>query len=116
MKTKKEFLENYASNPKLTKKVLKAGGLTWNEIKEMGWDCFNAASGSVPGMIYHSDTVKFAKNNFLEINEQLQNFENYCGPLDKPKFSEGETNYYNWFAWFAWENTISEILSYLENN
>lgn len=113
MKTKKDFLENYSSNPELAKKVLKAGGLSWNEIKEMMWDCYDASSGSVPGMIYYKDTVSFAKKNLILIIDSLNKVENECGLINKP--TDDETIYYNWLTWFAWENTMSEVLNYLEN-
>jgi hypothetical protein len=115
MKTKAAFLSDHASNPDLARKTLKAGGLTFAEIKEMMWDAYAANTGSVPGMIYYSDTVQFAKDNLNEIHEQLRTFEEECGQLEVPKFSEDETQYYNWLAWFAWENTMSELLSYLED-
>lgn len=110
MKTKKDFLENYSQNPKLAKKVLKAGGLSWSEIKEMGWDAYDPRSGSVPGMIYYADTVSFAKKNHLLILEALSNFES---ELDKPSLAN-KNEYFNWLSWFAWENTMSEVLNYLE--
>lgn len=114
MKTKKDFLENYASIPDLAKKVLTAGGLSWDEINEMGWDAYDAGTGSVPGMIYYSDTVKFAKTNHLLILQALDNFEQEYGRLENKPSPLDEDYYFNWLAWFAWENTISEVLSYLE--
>lgn len=114
MKTKKEFLTNYSSNPELAKKVLKAGGLTWEEIKEYPNDYYDASSGSVPGMIYYHDTVKFAKRNIISILNALNQFENEFGLLEN-KPTDDETQYYNWLAWFAWENTMIEVLHYLES-
>lgn len=114
MKTKKEFLENYSSNPDLAKKVLKAGGLDWNTIKENPNDYYAANTGSVPGMIYYADTVKFAKRNIISILNALNEFENECGLLEN-KPTDDETNYYNWLAWFAWENVMSEVIGYLED-
>lgn len=114
MKTKKEFLSDYSSNPELAKKTLNAGGLTWDEIKEMKWDAYDASSGAVPGMIYYVDTVKFAKNNLVLIMNALNQFESECGLLEN-KPTDDETNYYNWLAWFAWENTMSEVLNYLDS-
>jgi hypothetical protein len=116
MKTKKDFLENYASNPDLARKTLNAGGLTWEDIKEMKWDAYAADTGAVPGMIYYADTVKFAKRNQQAILDQLRQFEEEAGQLDVPRYSDGETQYFNWFAWFAWENTIYEVLNYLEED
>ena len=115
MKTKNDFLENHCSYPELAKKTLRAGGLSWEEIAEMGWDCYDASNGAAPGMIYYSDTVKFGKNNFALIFEALDRFEYDCGKLNKPCITkDGEENFYNWLAWFAWENTMSEVLNYLE--
>ena len=113
MKTQKDFLENFASHPELAKKTLKTGGLSWNDIKEMGWDAYTANNGSVPGMIYYSDTVPFAKKNLVLIMNALNDFENECGLLEN-KPTDDETTYYNWLAWFSWENTMSEVLNYLE--
>lgn len=114
MKTKKEFLNSYSSNPKLARLTLNAGGLSWSEINEMKWDAYAANTGAVPGMIYYEDTVKFAKKNQSLIHESLSQFESDCGKLDVPRFSDDETTYFNWLAWFAWENTMSEVLNYLE--
>ena len=114
MKTKKDFLENYSSNDELAKKTLKAGELSWSEIKEIKWDAYDASSGVVPGMIYYADTVKFAKNNLVLIMNALNQFESECGLLEN-KPTDDEQTYYNWLAWFAWENTIGEVLNYLEN-
>jgi len=113
MKTKKDFLENYASNSKLAKKTLKQGGVSWNDIKEYPDDYYAANTGSVTGMIYYSDTVKFAKKNHLEILQALDDFQSDCGKLDVPS-TRDETEYFNWLAWFAWENTMSEVINYLE--
>lgn len=114
MKTKSDFLNEYASHPELARKTLNAGGLSWLDIKDMMWDAYDASSGSVPGMIYYADTVKFAKQNHLLILQALDQFEDECGKLNKPN-PTSETRYFNWLAWFAWENTMSEVLNYLES-
>jgi len=115
MKTKKDFLNNFSNNPELAEKVLKQGGLTWSEIKEMGWDAYTANTGSVPGMIYYSDTVPFSEKNHLLILKTLDEFERETGsPLENKPSPTDETQYFNWLAWFAWENTMSEVLNYLE--
>lgn len=114
-KTKANFLSNHSTNPKLAEKTLKQGGLSWSEIKDMMWDAYAANTGSVPGMIYYKDTVSFAKRNQNLILESLREFEDQCGKLDVPRFSDGEETYYNWLAWFAWENTMGEVLSFLES-
>lgn len=111
MKTLKNFLEN-CSDPTLAKVTLKAGGLSFKEIKNYMWDCYDANTGTVRGMIYYSDTVKFAKKH--HILQALDVFENEYGkPTNKPN-TTNETQYFNWLAWFAWENTLRELLSYLE--
>lgn len=115
MKTLSDFLTNYASNPELAKKTIKQGGLSFYEIKEMGWDAYAANTGAVPGMIYYSDTVKFAKKHHLLILQALENFESECGKLEDKPSPADETQYFNWLAWFAWENVMSELLNYLEN-
>ena len=110
-KTLKNFLSN-CSNPELFKKVWKQGGLSFDEIKEYPNDFYTANTGSVPGMIYYTDTCKFAKKNVWEILEQLQNFEEEIGqPLEKPSDVQ---QLQNWLTWFAWENMMSELISYLE--
>lgn len=113
MKTKKDFLNNYSSNPELAKKTLNQGGVSWSDLKEYPQDYYTANTGAVTGMIYYSDTVKFAKKNIFLILQALNQFESECGQLDKP--TDDETTYYNWLAWFAWENTMGEVLNYLED-
>lgn len=114
--SKKEFLEDYASNPELARKTLKQGGLKWQEIKDMGWDVAYAANtGAVPGMIRYSETVKFAKRNHLQILQALQEFENEYGILSNKPEPTNETKYFNWLAWFAWEHTMNEVLDYFES-
>lgn len=122
MKTKKEFLSNYASNPKLAELTLKQGDVDWSDIVERPNDYYDASSGSVSGMIYYVDTVNFAKDNHLLILQALQEFEDEVGQLtNKPKLSynsrtnewENETQYFNWLSWFAWEYTMGEVIDYL---
>jgi len=114
MKTKKDFLNN-CSNPELAKKTLNAGGLSWEQIKKMGWDAYTANTGAVPGMIYYTDTVKFAKKNHLLILQALDQFKDETGAkLDNKPNPTNKQLYFNWLAWFAWENTMSEVLNYLE--
>ena len=115
MKTKSEFLSNYASNPNLAKKVLSQGGVEWNDIRQYPDDYYAANTGAVPGMVYYSDTVKFAKKHHLEILQQLDEFEDECGRLENRPRATDETQYFNWLAWFAWENTMSEVINYLES-
>jgi hypothetical protein len=112
MKSKRNYLENYARHPKLSELTLSQGGVDWKTIKENPEDYYAANTGSVTGMIYYSDTVPFAKKNLVLIMNALNEFEEECGRLDKP--TDDETTFYNWLAWFAWENTMSEVISYLE--
>ena len=111
--TKKEFLSEYASQPELAEKVLAQGGVAWSEIKERGWDVYDAGSGAVPGLIYYKDTVRFAKKNILLILKAKAVFESECGILSNMPDPTDEDIFYNWLAWFAWENTLSEVLSFL---
>lgn len=115
MKTKKTlslFFEN-CSNPELFKKIWKQGGLSFNEVKKYPNDYYAANTGSVPGMIYYSDTCRFAKKNVWLILDQLASFEEETGTsLDKPKDAQ---LFQNWLTWFAWENMMSELINYLED-
>ncbi len=114
MKTLKDFFENYSSNPDLHKKVWRQGSVDFSDVKEYPNDYYDASSGSVSGMIYYSDTVKFAKRNAGEILLELNRFENECGVLtNKP--TEDETQYFNWLSWFAWESMMGELIAYLED-
>lgn len=114
-KTKKKFLENYASNLELSKLILEQGDVDWVDIVERPHDYYDPSSGSVPGLIYYEDTVKFGKDNHLLILQVLQDFEDEVGQLkNKPKPTD-ETEYFNWLSWFAWEHTMSEVINYLEN-
>lgn len=112
MKTQKEFLNN-CQFPELAKKTLKQGGVAWADLVKYPQDYYTANTGAVYGMIYYSDTVKFAKKNIFLIQQALNEFENECGQLNKP--TEDEIQYYNWLCWFAWENTMSDLINFLEN-
>jgi hypothetical protein len=113
MKTLKNFLAQ-SSNPELFKKVFNAGGVDFKDFQAYPNDYYAANTGAVPGMIYYSDTVKFAKDNLIEIINLLREFENECGLIEN-KPTEDETLYFNWLAWFAWESMSGELISYLEN-
>ena len=117
MKTLKNFLENYSSNPELHKLAFKAGGVDFKDFKEYPSDYYAANTGAVSGMIYYTDTVKFAKKNHLLITQALGEFEHECGRLEnKPMpYKDNEEQYYNWLAWFAWESMAGELISYLED-
>lgn len=112
--SQEDFIENYATYPELAEATLIQGGLDWDDIEEMGYDAYDAGIGSVPGMIYYSDTVPFAKDHHLEILQALQEFEEETGTLPNKPSPTDETQYFNWLAWFAWENTMSEVLNYME--
>lgn len=79
---KKNFLQNFSSNPSFHKKLLKQGGVEWSLIKENSEDYYTANSGSVNGMIYYKDTVAFARKNHLQILQILEAFESECGKLE----------------------------------
>lgn len=109
------FFGNYSSNPKLHKKAWKQGGVEWEDYKSCPSDYYAANTGSVPGMIYYHDTVKFGKRNADIIHEAMHDFESECGIIENmPRLSDDETQYYNWLAWFAWENMAGELQNYLE--
>lgn len=109
MKTKQEFLKN-CSNPELFKKVLNAGGVNWSDLQQYPYDYYDAASGAVPGMIYYSDTEKFAKKNIELI---LSQYTEFC---DEAGFIKIDSNNpLNWLAWFAWKNMMGELINYLES-
>jgi hypothetical protein len=112
--SKKNFLKNFSSRPELHKKTLKAGGVQWSDLKQHPNDYYTANTGAVTGMIYYSDTVKFAKKNHLQILQALADFESECGTLENKPNPTDETQYFNWLSWFIWENMMSEIISYLE--
>jgi len=110
-KTLSTFFKN-CSNPELFKKVWKQGNVPFEQVRKYPNDYYAANTGSVPGMIYYSDTCKFAKKNIWQILEQLSNYEEEIGePLKKPSDPQ---QYQNWLTWFAWENMMSELINYLE--
>jgi hypothetical protein len=114
--SKKQFLGNFSSFPEFHKKVLKQSGLEWKQLIKHPQDYCAADCGSVPGFIYFSDTIKFAKKHHLSILQILDEFEFDCGKLENKPSPQDETQYYNWISWFAWESMMSEVISFLENN
>jgi len=114
--SKKKFLENYSSFPEFHKQLLKQGGVEWSELIKYPEDSFSAESGSVPGMIYYTDTVAFAKKHHLEILQILDEFESDYGKLENKPSPQDETQYFNWLSWFAWKSMMSEIIAFVENN
>ena len=113
--SKKTFLENYSSSPDFHKKVLKQGNVDWSLLKKYPQDYYTANSGSVPGMIYYTDTVAFAKKHHLQILQILEDFESDCGKLENKPSPTDEVQYFNWLSWFAWESMMSEVISFVEN-
>jgi len=113
-KTKKEFLNKYASNPELARKVFNQMSASWKEIIKYPED-FRDAGAGVGGFIYYNETVPFAKQNMTLITRALHEFEQEIGmPLKKP--TDDETQYLNWLAWFALENTIDDVIQYKESD
>lgn len=114
MKTKKTlsaFFKN-CSNPELFKKIWKQGNVSYEELKKYPNDYYAANTGSVPGMIYYTDTCKFAQKNVWLILDQLSTYEEEIGePLPKPSDIQ---QLQNWLTWFTWENMMSELLIFLE--
>ena len=113
--SKKTFLENHSSFPNFHKKLLEQGDVEWALIKEYPQDYYAANSGSVPGMLYYTDTVAFAKKHHLSILQILEEFECDCGKLENKPSATNEVQYFNWLSWFAWENMMSEVISFLES-
>ncbi len=114
MKTsKKNYLNEFTNNKNLAKKVLKQINLSWSELIERPGDFRNADSG-VSGFIYYTETVKFAKNNMVLIQNAINDLEKDTGHIDKP--TKDETQYYNWLAWFALETVVHEIMQFVEDN
>jgi hypothetical protein len=114
--SKKTFLENYSSFPNFHKKLLKQGDVEWSLIKENPEDYCVANNGSIPGMIYYTDTVSFAKKHHLSILQILDEFECDCGKLENIPSATDEVQYFNWLSWFAWENMMSEVISSVESD
>lgn len=107
---KADFLKS-CTNPDLSKKVLEQ--IDDDESVFQYPNDYRDASGGVSGFIYYAETLKFAKENLFLITNALNAFENECGRLEKPQ--DDETQYYNWMSWFALENTIDELINFLEN-
>ena len=116
-KTKKDFLENYCSCPKLAEKVFNQIGCGWHALIERAPD-FRDASAGVSGFIYYSDTISFAKKNLVEILKAVQRFELEIGePLKKSMdFDDDDERFLNWYAWFALETVIDEVIRFTEDN
>lgn len=113
--SKKEFLEKHSSIQNFHKKLLKQGNVGWSLLIEYTQDYYTANSGSVPGMIYYTDTVAFAKKHHLSILQILDEFESDCGKLENKPSPQDEIQYFNWLSWFAWESMMGEIITFVEN-
>ncbi len=118
-KTKKEYLEQYAKYPRLSKAVLnklRESGITWYDIVENPND-FRDASNGVPGFTYYKDTVPFGQLHGGIISKVIEDFEEETGTnIKPPEYASEERDYYNWLAWFALEYVVNEINDYLEND
>lgn len=112
--SKKRFLEVYSSFPNFHRKLLKQSGVEWKELIKHPTDYYSADSGSVPGIIYYKDTVKFAKKYHLSILQILDEFECDCGKLERKPSPTDEDLYFNWLTWFAWESMMNEVISFIE--
>lgn len=112
-KTLKEFFSQ-SSNPNFYKKVWKAGGLDFSVVKKHPSDYYAADTGAVPGMIYYSETEKFAKNNADTILDIIADYDDENGSNTLKRAAESGSAL-NFFAWFAWESMMCEMLSYLED-
>jgi hypothetical protein len=110
--SQKKFIDS-TENPALTRAILKQGDVDWAELIDRPEDFYDAGGGSVTGIIYYEDTVKFGKKWHNAILDELDNFEEETGgPLKKPRRSD-TTQYYNWLTWFAWENMMSKLMGEL---
>lgn len=114
MKTLNKFINTWSSQPELHKKVFKMGGVPFAEFKQSPNDYYAANTGAVPGTIYYTDTVRFAKKNLVLIINALNDFEKECGLISN-KPTEDQTQFYNWLTWFAWESMAGELINYLED-
>ena len=112
--SKKQFLENHSSFPNFHEKLLKQGDVEWSELIKHPQDYYAANSGSIPGMIYYTDTLAFAKKYHLSILQILDEFECDCGKLENKPSAIDEVEYFNWLTWFAWESMMREIMSLME--
>jgi hypothetical protein len=111
--TQAQFIKS-TNNPTLTRAILKQGDVDWADLIKYPEDYSDAGSGSVSGMIYYADTVKFGKKYQNAILDELEEFEEETGgKLKKPKRSDS-TQYYNWLSWFAWENMMSNLRGQLD--
>lgn len=104
---------NQCSNPLLFRKVWNASGLTFAEFKENPNDYRDPSSGSVNGMIYYSDTEKFAKNNLEDIIELIAYFQEESDDNILQRAIDSG-NKLNFFAWFTYESMIIEFIDYVE--
>ncbi|CAM1352284.1 MULTISPECIES: hypothetical protein [Tenacibaculum] len=111
---KKNFLENFSSFPYFHIKLLEQGNVEWSLLINNPDDYYSANNGSIPGLIYYSDTVSFAKRYHLSILQILDEFEVNCGKIKNKPSPHDETQYFNWLSWFAWENMMGEIISFSE--
>ena len=96
--SEKTFLENHSSFPIFHKKLLKQGDIEWSFLIEHPQDYYTANSGSIPGMVYYTDTVAFAKKHHLSILQILDKFESDCGKLENRPSPKDETQYFNWLS------------------
>ena len=111
-KTLNGFL-NECSNPELFRKVWNASKLNFSEVKQYPNDFRDPSSGSVSGMIYYSDTEKFAKKNLDAILDLIADFDEETGG-NTLKRATDSGNKLNFFAWFAYESMIIEFIDFLE--
>lgn len=73
---------------------------------------YGCQSGSVSGLIYHSDTKEFFKEYAIEIGEAFFEYKEQFG--EQPHIKTN-INSFDWFAWFGYEWAVGEVLNKLEN-
>ena len=100
------------SHPVLFSKVWEQGQVEEGLFLEYPQDYRNPSSGSITGLIYYDDTVKFAKENIFGILEMVDNFNLEGLGIVLPNIAEvGETGYYNHLTWLTWELMHIEIVN-----
>lgn len=69
------------------------------------------AGGACSGLIYYKDTHKFYNENYQEIEELRQKYEDNVGQPIKITY-----DLKNFFAWFAYEEVCRKLLEELTKN
>lgn len=115
MKLKKDFLSECIF-PELYRKMLNQGGVTWYDIRNYPDDYRDAGSGSVPGIIYYSDTAEFYRKNSALIHQYIDYLNAEGLEVVNPYNPvHDQISYENWSVWVVWESMMADIIIFLEN-